>query len=132
MVDADRIATIGYCFGGTCALYMARQNMPIRGVVTFHGGLAGGDPKRTAPIKPSILVCHGADDKFESPEEVSAFMEEMRSSKADWQFNIYSGAVHAFTNPDADKFGIPGVAYNKLADERSWRAMKDFLSEILK
>ena len=130
-VDTDRIAAIGYCFGGSCVLHMARNNFPLRGVVSFHGSLAGGSPN-PQPIKPKILACHGANDTFESPEEVNAFMEEMKKANADWQFNIYSGAVHAFTNPDADKFGIPGVAYNKEADQRSWQAMRDFFAEILK
>jgi dienelactone hydrolase len=130
MVDSGRIAAIGYCFGGTCVLDMARNNMPLAGVVSFHGGLAGGNPNPTEPIKPRVLVCHGAEDTFESAKGVADFTEEMRKSKADWQFVSYGSAVHSFTNPDADKFNIPGVAYNKLADQRSWRAMQDFLTEL--
>jgi dienelactone hydrolase len=130
VVDPTRLAAIGYCFGGTCVLQMARHDMAVLGVVSFHGSLAGGDPNRTHPIRPKILVCHGADDTFEPPQEIANFMQEMRKSKADWQFVNYGGAVHSFTNPDADKFGIPGVAYNNLADQRSWQAMQDFLTEV--
>jgi dienelactone hydrolase len=129
-VDAEKIAAIGYCFGGTCVLNMARNNLPVAGVVSFHGGLAAPTPSSTEMIKPKVLVCHGADDTFESSKEISDFTEEMRKSKADWQFISYGGAVHSFTNPDADKFKIPGVGYNKQADQRSWQAMKDFLHEL--
>jgi dienelactone hydrolase len=131
MVDSTKIAAIGYCFGGWCALQMARSNLPLSGVVSFHGSLAGSSPN-PEPIKPKVLVCHGAEDTFESPKEIADFTEEMRKSKADWQFISYGGAVHSFTNPDADKFGIPGVSYNKPADQRSWQAMKDFFAEIFK
>jgi dienelactone hydrolase len=129
-VDAEKIAAIGYCFGGWSVLQMARNNLPIDGVVSFHGALAGGNPNATQPIKPKVLVCHGADDPFESPKEISDFADEMRNSKADWQFISYGGAVHSFTNPDVDKYKLQGAAYNKQADQRSWVAMKDFLHEL--
>jgi dienelactone hydrolase len=131
MVDGDRIASIGYCFGGTMALYMARNNFPLRGVVSFHGDLSG--PTTPAGnIKPKVLVCHGADDTFVPQPAVSAFMDEMKKSHADWQLNQYSGAVHAFSNPDVGQYKLPGTGYNKQADERSWQAMKDFLGEIFR
>jgi dienelactone hydrolase len=132
MVDTNRIAAMGYCFGGSCALHMARNNLPIAGVVSFHGALAPIGPLANDPIKPRVLVCHGADDTFLTAQEVSGFKDEMRRTKADWQFISYGSAVHSFTNPKADTFGIPGVAYNKAADERSWQAMQDFLAEVFK
>ena len=77
-----------------------------------------------------MLICHGADDKFESPQQIADFQQSMRDAKVDWQMNVYSGAVHAFTNPDADKHGIPGIAYNEKADHRSFQAMLDFFHEL--
>jgi dienelactone hydrolase len=130
MVDRERIAAIGYCFGGTSVLNMARAGMPLRGVVSFHGALASPWKAEKGVTTAQVLVCHGADDNFEPPEQLAAFQKEMTAAGVSWQMNIYSGAVHAFTNPDADKAGIPGVAYNKLADERSWKAMSAFLREI--
>lgn len=129
MVDGTKIAAIGYCFGGTVSLQMARNNLPIVGVVSFHGALAPPGPA-PAGIAAKVLVCHGAEDTFVPPADVTAFMDEMRKAKADWQLVQYSGAVHSFTNPNAEKAGIAGIAYNKSADERSWRAMQDFLKEI--
>jgi dienelactone hydrolase len=129
MVDPNRIGVIGYCFGGGMALHMARNNMPIAAVVSFHGDLSPG-PSPATEIKPRILVCHGADDTFVPQSAVTAFMEEMKKAKATWELIQYSGAVHAFTNPGAGDYNLPGVAYNKLADERSWETMKSFLADV--
>lgn len=129
-VDPEKVAAIGYCFGGTAVLELARSGADLAGVVSFHGSLGTPHPEDAKNIKGKVLVCHGADDTFESPEEIAGFQQEMRDAKVDWQMNIYSGAVHAFTNPDADKFGIKGIAYNANADHRSWQAMKDFFSEL--
>lgn len=129
MVDGTKIAAIGYCFGGTVALQMARNNLPILGVVSFHGALAPPGPP-SPQIAAKVLVCHGAEDTFVPQTDVTAFMDEMRKSKADWQLIQYSGAVHSFTNPNAEKAGIPGIVYNRAADERSWQAMRDFLKEL--
>lgn len=131
-IDPDRIAAIGYCFGGTVVLEMARSGAPLAGVVSFHGGLATPDPADAKNIKGKVLVLHGADDTFESPAEIAAFQEEMRQAHVDWEMNYYGGAVHAFTNPDAGKAGIKGVAYNEAADRRSWQAMRDFFDEIFR
>lgn len=131
-VDANKTAAIGYCFGGTTVLELARMGADVRGVVSFHGGLSTQSPAQAGQVKAKVLACHGADDKFESPEEVAAFQDELRKAKVDWQFNVYCDAVHAFTNPDADRHHIPGIAYNKEADERSWRAMQDFFNEIFR
>lgn len=130
MVAPDKLGAIGYCFGGTTVLELARSGADVKGVVSFHGSLATPNPKDAENIKGKVLICHGADDTFESPQEISEFQQSMREAKVDWQMNIYSGAVHAFTNPDADRHGIPGIAYNKNADFRSWEAMKAFFHEL--
>jgi len=130
--DSRRIAAIGYCFGGTCVLELARSGADIAGVVSFHGGLSTPNPADAKHIKCKVLVCHGANDGFESPEEIAAFQKEMREANVDWQMNIYGGAVHSFTNPNSDKVGIPGIGYNERADKRSWEAMKAFFAEIFR
>lgn len=130
MVDADKIAAIGYCFGGTMVLNMARNNFPLTGVVSFHGDLSNPSAPATS-IKPQVLVCHGAEDTFVPQTAVATFIEEMRKSNANWSLIQYAHAVHAFTNPDAAKANLPGVAYDKTADQRSWKAMQDFFKEVL-
>ncbi|HUI08132.1 MAG TPA: dienelactone hydrolase family protein [Verrucomicrobiae bacterium] len=132
LCDPKRIAAIGYCFGGTCVLELARSGADIAGVVSFHGGLSTPNPADAKNIKCKVLVCHGANDTFESPDEVTAFQKEMREANVDWQMNVYGGAVHSFTNPDSGKFGIPGVGYNERADKRSWEAMRAFFAEIFR
>jgi dienelactone hydrolase len=130
--NPENIVVIGYCFGGTGALEVARANMNIKGVVSFHGGL-GRDVKRLIePIKVKVLVCHGADDPYESKEEISAFQKEMRDTKADWQMIYYANAVHSFTNPEAGNDNSKGAAYNEVAAKRSWEHLKLFLKEVLK
>jgi dienelactone hydrolase len=130
--NPDNIAVIGYCFGGTGALEVARANMPVKGVVSFHGGLSRDTTKTIIPIQSKILVCHGADDFFIPQEEINSFQQEMRDSKADWQMNYYADAVHSFTDPSAGNDKSKGVAYNEKAANRSWKAMLDFFEEILK
>jgi dienelactone hydrolase len=132
MVDAQRLAAIGYCFGGSTVLEMARSGMPLSGVVSFHGGLATNMPASKGDIKSRILVLHGADDPFESQEEISNFKKELDSAGADWQMVYYSGAVHSFTRKDAGNDNSKGVAYNERADKRSWEAMKVFFNELFK
>lgn len=129
-VDASRLAMIGYCMGGTFSLELARDGAPLRGVVSFHGGLETQRPAAPGQIKAKVLVCHGADDPFVPPAQVNAFAEEMTQAKADWQLISYGGTVHSFTNPTADSVGTPGLAYNKQSDERSWKAMRMFFDEI--
>jgi dienelactone hydrolase len=130
-VDATQIAVIGYCFGGGAALELARSGAPIAGVVSFHGSLDTPNPEDAKQIKGKVLVCHGADDPFVTPEHVSAFMKEMREAKVDWQFVAYGGAVHSFTRADSGSDPSTGSAYNADADRRSWAAMADFFTEIL-
>jgi dienelactone hydrolase len=128
-VDPGRVAAIGYCFGGTMALELARSGADIAVVVGFHSGLATQRPARPGEMKAEILVCIGADDPLVPAEQRAAFEEEMRAAQVDWRMNLYGGAVHSFTNPNAELMGVPGVAYHQLTDERSWRAMLDFFDE---
>lgn len=131
-VDPQRIAAIGYCFGGTTVLELARDGADIRGVVSFHGGLATPKPEEAKKIRARVLALHGADDPFVKGDEVAAFQEEMRKGGVDWQFISYGGAVHSFTNPEAGNDNSKGAAYNEKADKRSWEAMKAFFAEIFK
>ena len=130
LVDPERTAAIGFCFGGTTVLELAYGGAPLAGVVSFHGNLPAPKPEDLPNIKASILVCHGADDFFVAPEDIDAFQKAMREARADWQMVSYGGAVHSFTNPDAGKAGIQGVAYNEKAALRSWRHMEAFFDEI--
>lgn len=130
--NSDNIVVIGYCFGGTGALEATRGHLNVKGVVSFHGGL-GKDAKRAIePLTAKVLVCHGADDPYESKEEIDAFQQEMRDAKADWQMIYYANAVHSFTNPEAGTDNSKGAAYNEIAAKRSWEHLKLFLNEVLK
>lgn len=129
-VDPQRIAAIGYCFGGGVVLELARSGADIAGVVSFHGNLDTPHPEDAKNIKAKILVCHGADDPYVTPEHVMAFQNEMRAAGVDWQMISYGNAVHSFTNPDSGNAPSGGAAYNEKADRRSWEAMKSFLKEI--
>jgi len=129
-VDRTHIAAIGYCFGGTVALELARSGADLAGVVSFHGGLGTANPADARNIKGKILVCTGGDDKFVPPDQVTAFENEMRDAGVNWQVIVYGGAHHAFTNPDADSHHLPNIAYNADADRRSWASMKAFFDEI--
>jgi len=131
-VDRDRVAAMGYCFGGGVALELARSGAPLAGVVSFHGNLDTPDPSDAKNIKGKVLVMHGADDPNVPQDQVLAFQKEMRDAGVDWQFIAYGGAVHAFTNPAAGNDNSRGAAYNEKADRRSWQAMKDFFEEIFK
>lgn len=128
-VDPQKTAAIGYCFGGTTAIELGRSGADVKAIVTFHAGLDSPNPADGKNIKARVLVCHGGNDGFISPGDFEAFENEMRQNKVDWQINIYGGAVHSFTNPGADKHGIPGIAYNAEADRRSWQAMQLFFND---
>jgi dienelactone hydrolase len=131
--DETKMAAIGYCFGGTGVLEMARAGAPLAGVVSFHGGLDAVDglAAKTDAVKSKVLVLHGADDPYVPAEQVSAFQKEFTDAKADWQMVFYSGAVHAFTQKSAGDDPSKGAAYNATADRRSWQAMKFFFAETL-
>jgi len=129
-VDPNRIAVIGYCFGGTAALELARSGAPVVGVVTFHGGLDSPSPEDGKNIKGKVLVLHGADDPFVKPEDIAAFQQELRRGRVDWQMVYYGDAVHSFTQPQAGTDKSTGNAYNEQAATRSWEAMRQFFGEI--
>lgn len=129
--DARRVAAIGYCFGGTTVLEMARSGAEVAGVVSFHGALDSPRPEDGKNIKCKVLALHGADDPFVPDKEVAAFVAEMRGAKVDWQLVQYGGAVHSFTDWKADG-SMPGAKYDERADKRSWEDMKQFLAEIFK
>jgi dienelactone hydrolase len=131
LTDATRVAAIGYCFGGTAVLELARSGAPLSGVVSFHGNLDTPSPE-TSLIKAKVLVLTGALDPYVTPERVREFEDEMKKAGADWFMVSYGGAVHSFTNTASGADPSKGIAYNETADRRSWRAMKDFFSEIFK
>ena len=127
-VDPARVAAIGYCFGGSTVLELARSGADVKAVVTFHGGLAAGTGE--SKLRTKVLALHGADDPYVPPPEVAAFEDEMRKAGVDWQLVKYSGAVHSFTQEAAGNDNSKGAAYNAAADRRSFQAMKDFFAEL--
>ena len=133
LVDPARIAAIGYCFGGGVVLNMARLGVDLKGVASFHGSLKAVKPAQPGGVKAKVLVLHGADDKFIPQDQIEAFQQEMKTAGADFQFISYPGALHSFTNPEADenakKFNM-AIAYNADADKKSWDELKKFLKTI--
>ena len=127
LVDSKRIAAIGYCFGGTTVIELARSGADIAGVVSFHGALDSPKPEDGKNIKCKVLALHGADDPFVPAKDVAAFEDEMREAKVDWELVKYGGAVHSFTLWDAHS---EGQAYNEKADKRSWEEMRRFFGEV--
>ena len=131
-VDSSKVAAIGYCFGGTTVLELARGGADVRGVVSFHGGLGSPTPDDAKNIRCKVLALHGADDPFVPNEEVLGFQKELRDAKVDYQFVAYGGAVHAFTQKEAGSDNSKGAAYNEAADRRSWDAMRTFFAELFR
>lgn len=130
-VDVKRIAAIGYCFGGTTVIELARSGADVAGVVSFHGALDSPKPEDGKNIKARVLALHGADDPFVPEKDVAAFSAEMRDAKVDWQLIQYGGAVHSFTDWNADG-SMKGAKYDERADKRSWEDMKQFFAEIFR
>ena len=128
-VDPKRVAAIGYCFGGTTVIELARSGAELNGVVSFHGGLDSPMPADGRNIKCKVLACHGGDDPFVPAKDLAAFEDEMRAANVDWRLIKYGGAVHSFTQPKAND-NPPGAKYNERADRRSWQDMKNFFAEI--
>ena len=128
--DPARLAAIGYCFGGTTALELARSGAALGAVVGFHSGLGTIRPQDAAQIKAKVLVCIGADDPIVPAEQRAAFEKEMTEGGVDWRMNLYGGAGHSFTNPEVAQLNRPGFAYHELTDRRSWRAMIDLFDEV--
>lgn len=129
MVDTTQIGAIGFCFGGLCALDLARSGADIKGVVSFHGLLGAPTGIAKANIKAKVLALHGHDDPLAPPAQVTAFQNEMTAAHVDWQMDIYSHTQHAFTNPQANDTQL-GLIYNKRAAQRSWLAMENFFAEL--
>jgi dienelactone hydrolase len=131
-VDPKKIGAIGYCFGGTTALELARSGADVVGVVAFHAGLATPTPDDAKNIKGKVLLCHGADDPFVPMPELNGFVEEMKKAGVNYEIDIYGGAVHTFSNPAAGNDPAKGQAYNEQADKRSWARMRDFFAEVFR
>jgi dienelactone hydrolase len=128
--EPGKLAAIGYCFGGTTVLELARSGAKVGAVVGFHSGLGTTRPNDAANIKAKVLTCIGVEDPIITPKDRQAFEEEMAAGGVDWRMNVYGGAGHSFTNPDVGALNRPGFAYNELADKRSWRAMIDLFDEV--
>ena len=129
-VNAEKIAAIGYCFGGLCVLDLARAGASIKGVVSLHGILSEPPIASVGTIKAKILVLHGYDDPLVPPEQVTQFASEMTLKKVDWQVHMYGLTAHSFTNPDANDASM-GLHYNEAADKRSWTTTALFLNDVL-
>jgi dienelactone hydrolase len=130
-VDSERLAAIGYCFGGAAAVELARSGAPLKAVAGFHAGILPGPAEDDRAIRGKVLLCHGADDPAVPPEQIQAFTAALSAAEVDWQFHLYGGVGHSFTNPDIDAYGLPGFAYDERADRRSWAAMRNLFEETL-
>jgi len=129
LVDAGKLAAIGYCFGGSTALQLAYTGADLDAVVTFHGALPIPDPSQARAIKGKVLICHGALDSFIPEPTLQKVRDAFEAARVDYQMIYYGGAVHSFTVPDADHAGVKGLAYNAAADHRSWQAMRALFEE---
>lgn len=127
-VNADKVAAIGFCFGGLCALDIARAGADIRAVASFHGLFTPPAGAKAEKIKAKVIAFHGWDDPMVPPDAVVALGKELTAGGCDWQIHAYGGTMHAFTNPEANDPGF-GTVYNKTAAERSWASLEEFLAE---
>jgi dienelactone hydrolase len=128
-VDPDRLAAIGFCFGGTAVIELARAGAPLKAVVGFHAGLTSAPPEDNRTIRAKLLLCLGADDPVVAAEQRLAFAAEMSEAGVDWQLQLYGGVGHSFTNPEIDAWGFDGFRYDARADARSWAAMRHLFDE---
>jgi len=128
-VDKAHLAAIGFCFGGTTVLSLAYSGEPLDATVTFHGGLIAPDAEQAKRIRTTLLVLHGAEDTFVEPKDVDDLQKSLDAAKVDWYMVTYANAVHAFSNPDAGNYGMPGIAYNEPAARRSWTEMQRLFQE---
>ncbi len=129
-VDTDRLAAIGFCFGGTMVLHMARAGVPLKAAVGFHAGLGTAAPAKPGVVKAKVLALIGADDPIIPPQQRADFEAEMRAAGADAQLHLYSGVQHSFTNPAAPAANLPGIVYDAAAEARSWTAMRNLFAEV--
>ena len=130
--DAGKLAAIGYCFGGSTCLQLAYSGADLKAVATFHAALPAPTGDEAKQIRPQVLICHGADDKFIPEEAIKSFRGALDTARAKYEFVAYPGAVHSFTVPDADKHNIPGLKYQQAADEASWKKLQELLGKTLK
>lgn len=131
-VDAKHLAAIGFCFGGSTVLQLAYSGAPLEAAVTFHGGLMAPTAEQAKAIKAHMLLLHGEEDTFVNPEDIDATKKALDAGKVDWYMVTYAHAVHAFSNPKADDYKIPGIGYNERAATRSWEEMQQFFKENMK
>ncbi len=129
-VEGEKLAAIGYCFGGATVMQLAYAGVDLDGVVSFHGSLPPATPEQAGKVTTRVLVAHGDSDTFVPAERISAFKKALSDAGVDWEMNIYSGARHGFTNPYADGYGMDGLAYAEQADRRSWLRMLAFFEDI--
>ena len=129
--DAGRVAAIGFCFGGTMSLELARGGADLKAVVGFHSGLATARPDDAANIVGKVLVLIGAEDPIVPPKQRADFEEEMRKGNVDWRMNLYGGAAHSFMNVSASQMNTPGIAYHAPTEARAWQAMLDLFAETI-
>jgi dienelactone hydrolase len=134
LVDPQHIAAIGFCFGGAISQALAYSGAPLVGIVSFHGSLVPAPSAAASNNHARFLICHGALDPFEKPEDIAAFKKSLDDGGFDYQLVYYSGAMHSFTNPGADamaaKTGLKALKYNEPAARRSWALMQQFLHEV--
>jgi dienelactone hydrolase len=128
-VDSQRLAAIGFCFGGTTALELARTGAPLAAITTYHAGLVAGLPEDAGKIRARVLICHGAEDPLVKREVIDAVMEEFRRDKVDWQFIYYGNTVHSFTNRTRNDGSNPALVYSPTVAARSWAAMQHLFAE---
>ena len=128
-VDRERLGAIGFCFGGSTALELARSGAPLSAVATFHAGLLPRLPEDAGRIRSRVLICHGDDDPVVNQDALVTVVDELRHDRVDWQLARYGNTVHSFADPQADARNNPGGAYNALADRRSWAAMRQLFDE---
>lgn len=129
MVDAGKIAAIGYCFGGSTALQLAMSGADVAAVVSFHGALPAITPEQAKAIKAKVLICHGANDTFITEQDCQNFRTALGAAKVDYQFHYFGGVLHSFTVPHAEDAGVGGLQYDAAADRRSWQLMRDLFKE---
>ena len=133
VVDAEKTAAIGYCFGGAMVLHMARIGMPLKAVTSFHGSLGSFHTPAPGSVKAKVLVCHGEADEFIPQTDIDNLHSEMAAAGADFRFEAYPGALHGFTSKEADangkKYGLP-LAYDAAADTKSWESMRDLFAKV--
>ena len=130
-VDGNRAAAIGYCFGGTTALELARGGADVKAVVGFHAGLSTARPQDAKDIRAKVLILNGAADPVVPLEQRTAFEQEMEAGGVDWQLHLYGGVGHAYTRAGVDAMGMPGFSYSQIVDQRSWQSMLNLFDEVL-